>query len=109
MRDDKDTPIYSRLIDDPAAEHAIDAFVIGLAEQVDALQDCEARNALADLLALVDRLARDAECTGFDALVRAAHGIREACRADAAEEARKALVELTELARRIRLGHRGAA
>jgi len=109
MRDDKDSPIHSRLVDDPSAEHAIDAFVIGLAERIDALQDCEAHNALADLAALVHDLARDAERTGFDALVGCAHAISDACHANAAEEARKALVELTELARRVRLGHRGAA
>ncbi|MDH3520562.1 MAG: hypothetical protein OEM49_08915 [Myxococcales bacterium] len=108
MRDAKDAPIFSHLCDDPAAGEAIDAFVVGLAERVDELQDCEARNALNDLSERVRALAEQAANTGFETLALAARSIEIACSTGAKEEAYKALVELTEIARRIRLGHRGA-
>jgi len=109
MGDSSDDPILSRLADDPAEGEAIDAFVVGLAERVDTLQDCEARGALAPLSESVAALAADADKVGFDSLARVALSIRDACRAHAGDAARKGLVELTETARRIRLGHRGAA
>jgi hypothetical protein len=109
MGQSSDQPILSSLADDPAEGEAIDAFVVGLAERVDALQDCEARGALAPLSESVVALAEDADKVGFDLLARVARCIGDACGANAADAARKGLVELTEIARRIRLGHRGAA
>jgi len=109
MPDAKDAPILSRLADDPSVGDAIDAFVINLAECVDALQDCEMRGALSELSESAGALGAEAAEVGFDTLAGAAHSIREACGRDAAADARKAVEELTEMARRIRLGHRGAA
>jgi hypothetical protein len=84
--DGKSQPIYSTLAEDPAAGEAIDAFVVELAERVDELQDLEMRKELAQLSSRVE----------------------SACLERSSGDARRALVELTELARRIRLGHRGA-
>lgn len=109
MPDAKDRPILSRLAGDPSADEAIDAFVINLAECVDGLQDCEARGELNALGESAESLAVDATAAGFDTLFATARAIQQACDRGAAEEARKELEALTELARRIRLGHRGAA
>jgi hypothetical protein len=109
MTDVKDAPILSRLADDPSAGESIDVFVVNLAERVDALQDCELRGALNELSDGAEALAAEALAVGFDTLAEAAHTIRETCGRNAAADARKALEELTEMARRIRLGHRGAA
>jgi len=108
MPDAKDAPILSRLADDPSVGDAIDGFVVNLAERVDALQDCEMRSALSELSESARALGADAAEVGFDTLSAAARSIREACGRDAAADARKAVEELTEMARRIRLGHRGA-
>jgi hypothetical protein len=108
MPDAKDNPILSRLAGDPSVGDAIDTFVVGLAERVDALQDCEARGALSGLSKSAGELGSDAAEVGFDTLSGAACSIQQACGHGAAEDARKALEELTEIARRVRLGHRGA-
>jgi hypothetical protein len=108
MPDAKDSPIRSRLAGDPSVGDAIDAFVVGLAERVDALQDCEARGALRELSRSAGELGSDAAEVGFDGLSGAACSIQQVCGHGVAEDARKALEELTEIARRIRLGHRGA-
>lgn len=108
MSDSTDGPILSRLADDPTACDAIDAFVVGLAERVDELQDSEARSALDELSESAGELGVDAAKAGFDALSRVALSIQKACGSGAADDARKALEELTELSRRIRQGHRGA-
>lgn len=109
MSDVVDAPILSRLADDPSAGESIDVFVVNLAERVDALQDCELRGALDELSDGAETLAAEALEVGFDTLSEAARAIRETCERYAAADARKALEELTEMARRIRLGHRGAA
>ena len=101
-------PIHSALDDDPAHADAIDRFVFGLAEQIDGLQDQEAHG---DLRALAERAAQLAEAareTGYPPLVRSADEVARAGRQGNAELAYKALVELTDVARRVRQGHRGA-
>ncbi len=108
MPNAKDVPILSRRANDPSVGEAIDAFVVRLAERVDALQDCELRGALSQLSEDAGALVADAAELGFDTLSEAARSIQEACGRAAAADARKALEELTEMARRIRLGHRGA-
>jgi hypothetical protein len=108
MPDVKDAPILSRLADDPSVGDAIDTFVVNLAERVDTLQECELRGALGELSEAARTLGAEALELGFDALCQATQGIHDACGRKAAKDARKAVEELTEMARRIRLGHRGA-
>jgi hypothetical protein len=109
MRDKKDTPIYSARDDDCEAREKISAFVIGLAERVDLLQDVEGGEQFADLLKHASALALDAENFGFELLAEAALRVAEASQSCQTNGAQDAMIEVTVIARRIRLGHRGAA
>ena len=84
------------------------AFVLDLAEHVDDLQDCEVRGDQARLADLAEELLRRSAKIGYDGLSRCASAVRGAAREGNTEEARKALIELTETAHRVRLGHRGS-
>jgi hypothetical protein len=106
---DRPRPIYSSFADDPAQQDLIDSFVVGLAERVDELQDCEARSEFELLKVRAEALLGDARKAGYDALAQGAAAVRAAARDTALREARKALIELTEVSQRVRLGHRGAA
>lgn len=108
MAGERPSPIYSSLCEDPSRQDAIDAFVVGLAERVDDLQDCELRGDLPRLAKLAEELVVEGAKVGYDGLCACASGVRDAAREGHLEDARKALVELTEVAHRVRLGHRGA-
>ena len=102
-------PIHSELEDDAELREEIDQFVIGLAETVDTLQDAHGD---ADLSAVAQRctlLRETATRLGFGPLADVAHQVSHACEDGKPEDAESALVDLTDLARRVRLGHRGAA
>lgn len=105
---DRPQPIYSSLSEDPAQQDAIDAFVVVLAERVDELQDCEARSDYPRLVDRAEELLLEGTKVGYDGLARCAAAARSAAQDRNADATRKALVELTEVAQRIRLGHRGA-
>lgn len=105
---DRPRPIYSSLCEDPALQDAIDAFVVVLAERVDELQDCEARSDFDRLGQLAVALQEASRRVGYEGLAACAEAALGAARARSAEETRKAVVELTEIAQRVRLGHRGA-
>jgi hypothetical protein len=102
-------PILSSLADDPAFTAAIDAFVLGLAERVDAHQDAYSRRDFKELASLASRLATDAVAAGFEPLAQCAALIENTSLGQQVESTYQALVELTELGRCIRLGHRGAS
>jgi hypothetical protein len=106
--DDRPRPIHSALAAEPALAGAIEAFVVGVAERVDELQDCEAQGALARLSALAAELSRDAAKVGYEPLSSWADAVTLACNERNPQDVRKALLELTEVATRVRLGHRGA-
>ena len=101
-------PILSSRADDPTLGETIDAFVIGLAERIDDLQDAETETDLARLATCADGLAADAEALGYETLARVAQVVEAAAREEKADEAHANLVKLTEIAYRIRMGHRGA-
>ena len=105
----KEQPIYSTLAHDPDAGESIDAFVIAIAERIDLLQDTESKGELGQVRRLAHQLVVDAEATGFDSLSRCAAVVEACCLEDDAETVYKNLVELTRIARRVRLGHRGSA
>ena len=105
---DKPRPIFSAFAEDPALQDAIDGFVISLAGRVDDLQDCELRGDLERLVELAGELLIESDKAGYDVLSRCAAAARGAARDGKSEESRKALIELTEVAQRVRLGHRGA-
>lgn len=109
MLDKKDTPIYSAHDDKCEARDEISDFVIGLAERVDLLQDAEVDTSLEPLRALAAALASDSERLGFDLLADIARQVSDACAKQVPDPAQNSMIELTDIARRIRLGHRGAA
>lgn len=108
MAGERPRPIYSALSEDPARQAGIDAFVVTLAERVDDLQECDVRNDLPRLAELAEELLLESAKVGYDALSRCAAAVRVPANEGNADEARKALIELTEVAHRVRLGHRGA-
>lgn len=107
--EEKAKPIYSAREDEEEIREELNDFVIALAEDVDLLQDAESAGNLTRLASLADSLHSRAEGLGYAPLARIAAAVREAAREDKPEVAQNALIELTDVARRIRLGHRGAA
>jgi hypothetical protein len=105
---DRPGPIFSRLVDDPAFGEAIDEFVVGVAERVDHLQDADSKGDVGELRRLAAQLVVDARAAGFDLLADVAAAVESACLDRAPKPAHDGVVALTELARRVRLGHRGA-
>ena len=104
----KHSPIFSTLADDPKAGDEIDAFVVALAERVDEIQDCEARADHAELAERAALLSAQSTRVGYEPLASAAKAVGGAALEGDEESAHKAVVELTELSQRVRLGHRGA-
>jgi hypothetical protein len=107
--EEPERPIFSSRMDDPELADAIDAFVVGLAERVDHLQDAEAHRNLEQLSLLATRLAADAEKLGFAYLATSAGAVEAACSAEDASAAHKSVVEVTHVSQRVRLGHRGSS
>jgi hypothetical protein len=101
-------PLYSRLIDDPNSGDAIDEFVVHVAERVDHLQDADIRGDFPGLGRLAAELAAEARNAGFDLLADVARSVQVACVDASKKPAHDGVVALTDLACRIRLGHRGA-
>ena len=106
--DEQYVPIFSLYEDDPERRDAIEGFVVHLAERIDLLQDTERAGDTGQLRALAELLSEDAERLGFPALAQLAGEIGRCCAEDKADAAHDALEEATDIARRIRLGHRGA-
>lgn len=94
---------------DPEVELQIDAFVTQLGETVDALQDAEAAGQLVALRGLASPLVERCNQLGYDSLAEAARQIAEACLERNPVAAHKAVVDFTELSKRVRRGHRSAA
>lgn len=101
-------PIHSSLADDPTRQAGVEKFVLGLSAQIDDLQDAEVQTNLEEVAALAASLAEHSTEHGFEILSRCCEGVQRAARARALAETRKALIELTEVAHRVRLGYRGA-
>ncbi len=109
MSQNQAKPIFSTCEEDPDKSDAIDRFVIGLAEQVDGLQDAELEGDLALLGQLAGELASQASHLGYAPMQEIAQAVVSACRDEKVEDAQAAMVILTDVAGRIRRGHRGAA
>ena len=112
---DDGAPILSAMAGDPEMRERLEAFVLALGEQVDELQDLESEGNWKALEAHARRLGEEASALGFAPLGEAAVATQQACllaqerrpsRSDAG--VREALLALTDVARRVRLGHRGA-
>ena len=102
-------PLFSSFADDPALAPVIDGFVLGLAERIDAAQDAYSRRDFKELASLAGVLVTEAAAAGFEPLASCASVIEATSLGQQVESSYLALVELTELARCVRLGHRGAA
>src|SRR5258705_694044 len=93
-------PIHSRFEDDPSHAPAIEAFVVALAERVDALQDNEASGDWPRLVTNLGELARGAEQVGYPELAQCAEEAARAARERHRELAYKPRVVLTDVAQR---------
>jgi hypothetical protein len=108
MGPEEEKPIVSLLADDPAERPRIEAFVLALSESVDGLQDLEQAGDFGRIGAHARALGLEAESNGFPALSEAGTAVVAAAAASDAKRTREAILELTEISRRVRLGHRGA-
>jgi len=102
-------PIRSLREDEPETEERIERFILTLGEQIDRLQDDEAAGDLGALASHARAFEDRSRELGYPPLADAAGRIRAACEEGSPEAALKAVRDLTELAQRVRRGHRGAA
>jgi len=101
-------PILSSRSNDPAVTERIEDFLVGLAECVDGLQDAEFKGDLNEVAIAAHALGTAARELGFDLLAGSASDLERCCRSDSLEQVRDTLIDLTEIAKRVRMGHRGA-
>ncbi len=87
----------------------IDLFVFGLAERVDTIQDAELAGKFAEVASLVRGLSEEADRLGYPGMAVSALAVATTADDDPRDELQETIVELTEIAQRIRQGHRGAA
>ena len=102
-------PIRSTQEDVPELAEALDRFVISLAEQIDAIQDAELVASWPEVASLARSLANDANRLGYPGMAQSAKSVAMSAEDAKAETLQEAIIDLTDLAQRIRRGHRGAA
>ena len=102
-----DDAIRPLLFDDESLAR-LDAFIVSLGEWIDAIQDAEHAGQLETAAKRAADLARDAAGLGLPPLAHAAERVVVSCRSAAPLDARDAIVDLTDVVRRVRLGHRGS-
>jgi hypothetical protein len=103
--DPANAPIRAILFDDDSLVR-LDAFVVALGENIDAIQDSEQAGLLDETAKRAADLARDARSLGLPQLATAAERVVVCCRDTDGVLAHAAIVELTDVVRRVRLGHR---
>jgi hypothetical protein len=101
-------PIFSSHKDDLDTGDSINSFVISLGERIDMLQDAEIEGDLSQLAALAGGLIIAADKAGFEPLSALARRLETACFDDDAKDAHARVCELTDIAHRVRLGHKGS-
>jgi len=101
-------PILSSRSDASEIADEIEAFIVSLAERVDDLQDAEFKGDLHDLAGQARRLGTIANDLGFELLAATASDVERCCVTDSLDQVRETLIDLTEIAKRVRAGHRGA-
>lgn len=101
-------PMFSAHSDDPSKSEAIDHFVLGLAERIDHAQDAERANDPARLVQICESWLGEARRLGYEDFTRGSERVIRAAHSGDSRAIHAALVDLTDLAHRIRLGHRGA-
>jgi len=105
--EDAGAPIRSLLVDDDSLLR-LDSFVVGLGEWIDGIQDAEHLGQLEEAAKRAAELAREATSLGLPPLASAALRVVASCRAGEPLQARSAIVDLTDVVRRVRMGHRGS-
>jgi hypothetical protein len=102
-------PIRSTQADIAELAEELDRFVIGLAERIDGIQDAELVGQCEEVSQLARTLANDAERLGYPGMAQSAKSVAAAAADSKLESLQEVIVELTDLAQRVRRGHRGAA
>ena len=102
-------PIRSTQEDVVELAEDIDRFVVGLAERIDAIQDAELAQKNGEIAALARALSSEADRLGYPGMAMSAKGVAVAAEDGQSDELQETVVELTDLAQRVRQGHRGAA
>ena len=102
-------PIRSTQEDVAELADELERFVIALAERIDAIQDAEMAACWPDVASLSRMLAKDADRLGYPGMAQSARSVAMSAEDNKTEALQDAIVELTELAQRIRRGHRGSA
>jgi len=101
-------PVRSSRSNDSEVAELIDHFTVNLAERVDELQDAETKGELGRLGALSNVLAVNALELGFELLAASATDLEACSVANDVEATRETLIDLTDIAKRIRMTHRGS-
>ena len=102
-------PIRSTQEDVAELADELDRFVIGLAERIDAIQDAELAASWPNVASAARMLANDAERLGYPGMALCSKSVAMAAEDTKTDVMQEAIVDLTDLAQRIRRGHRGAA
>ena len=108
-RSEPPKPIASTRADDPDVEERIDPFVFALGDRIDGLQELELGGSFPALREEAQRFGAEAAELGYAPLASAADRIAAACDERNPESVHKTVVDLTDLSKRVRSGHRGAA
>jgi len=101
-------PIRSTQEDVIELANDIDRFVISLAERIDQIQDAELADKTGEVAALAQVLSRDADHLGYPGMALSAKVVAAVAEHSQMDELRETVIELTEMAQRVRQGHRGA-
>jgi len=102
-------PIRSTQEDVAELAEDLDRFVIGLAERIDAIQDAELVEQCDEVSQLARTLGNDAERLGYPEMAQSAKSVAAAAADSKMDLLQESIITLTDLAQRIRRGHRGAA
>lgn len=106
---DKKPPIRSTQEDVAELAEELDRFVIGLAARIDAIQDAELVGHCSEVSQLARILRNDAERLGYPGMAQSAKAALTSAEDGKLDALQEAIIGVTELAQRIRRGHRGAA
>ena len=86
----------------------VDRLVVTLGERIDDMQDAESERDFDRIVVLAAALMENAQRAGFADLTGVARALEAASAGCDAEGTHARLVELTEIAHRVRLGHKGS-
>jgi hypothetical protein len=106
---ERKAPIRSTQEDIPELAEEIDRFVIGLAERIDSIQDAELVESFSQVALLSRQLSTDADRLGYPGMAQNAKSVAMAAEDGKTDSLQDLVIELTDLAQRVRRGHRGAA